>query len=144
MIISPYDEFALEEALLLQGGRGKAARSSCLAAGDDAVQASLRQALAMGADRAVHVQDPRSTRADALARARALAAAVRAEEPELVFTGKTASGTTRGRWDRCSASCSTCPHVGAVFAARARRRDGSPRTARSRARSRSSRGRFPP
>ena len=114
MIISPYDEYALEEALLLKEA-GKAAEVVVLAAGDDAVQASLRQALAMGADRAIHVQDPELARADALARAKALAAAVRTEDPALVFTGKTGVGDDEGQVGPMLGELLDRPHVGSVF-----------------------------
>src|SRR5262245_9709414 len=96
MIVSPYDEFALEEALLIKEARG-AAEVVVLGAGDEGAQASLRQALAMGADRAVHIQDAKASGADALTRARLLAAAIREEAPELVFTGKTGVGDDEGQ-----------------------------------------------
>jgi len=49
----------------------------------------------MGADRAIHVNAPSLAVADALTRARALAAAIKLESPELVFTGKTGVGGRR-------------------------------------------------
>jgi electron transfer flavoprotein beta subunit len=114
MIVSPYDEYALEEALLLKEG-GAANEVVVLGAGDDASQASLRQTLAMGADRAIHVGDPALATADALTRARVLAAAVRAEAPELVFTGKTGVGDDEGQVGPMLGELLDRPHVGAVF-----------------------------
>src|SRR6185503_7254614 len=49
MVPSPYDEFALEEALLLRDAKGGEVVVAC--AGKKAAESSLRQALAMGADR---------------------------------------------------------------------------------------------
>ena len=114
MIVSPYDEFALEEALLIKEAQG-AAEVVVLGAGDEGAQASLRQALAMGADRAIHVQDPASSGADALTRARVLAAAIRDEAPDLVFTGKTGVGDDEGQVGPMLGELLDRPHVGAVF-----------------------------
>jgi electron transfer flavoprotein beta subunit len=114
MIVSPYDEFALEEALLIKDRQG-ADEIVVLGAGDDGAQASLRQALAMGADRAIHVQDAALMSADALTRARALSAAIREEAPELVFTGKTGVGDDEGQVGPMLGELLDRPHVGAVF-----------------------------
>jgi electron transfer flavoprotein beta subunit len=69
----------------------------------------------MGADRAVHVQDPAASGADALTRARLLAAAIREEAPELVFTGKTGVGDDEGQVGPMLGELLDRPHVGAVF-----------------------------
>lgn len=113
MIVSPYDEYALEEALLIKEAGG-ATEVSALAFGGDEVQPSLRQALAMGADRALHVKGEVAG-ADALARARALAAAIRTENPELVFTGKTGVGDDEGLVPAMLAEMLDRPHAGNVF-----------------------------
>jgi electron transfer flavoprotein beta subunit len=114
MIVSPYDEFALEEALLLKD-QGVATEVVVLGAGDDGAQASLRQALAMGADRAIHLADASLVTADALTRARALAAAIREESPDLVFTGKTGVGDDEGQVGPMLGELLDRPHAGAVF-----------------------------
>jgi electron transfer flavoprotein beta subunit len=114
MAISPFDEYALEEALRIKEAGG-ASEVIVLGAGDDAVQSSLRQALAIGADRAIHVQDPGLTGADALTRARALAAAIRTEEADLVFTGKTGVGDDEGQVGPMLGELLDRPHAGAVF-----------------------------
>jgi len=111
MIVSPYDEYALEEALLLRES-GAASELVAMSAGGDEVVASLRQALAVGADRAVHVQDQALAGADALARAKALAAALAAEAPDLVFTGKTGVGDDEGQVGPMLAELLDRPHVG--------------------------------
>ncbi len=113
MIISPYDEFALEEALLFKD-RELTTDVVVLSAGDDGAQGSLRQALAMGADRAIHVADASLATADPLTRARALAAAIREEAPELVFTGKTGFGDDEGQVGPMLGELLDRPHAGAV------------------------------
>ena len=113
MIISPYDEYALEEALLLKDG-GKAGEVVVIAAGDDGVQASLRQALAMGADRAIHLQSADLGKADPLARARALGAVARDEAADLVFAGKTGVGDDDGQVGPMLGEVLDRPHVGSI------------------------------
>jgi len=114
MIISPFDEYALEEALLIKE-QGGASEVVVLGLGDEASQGSLRQALAMGADRAVHVNDPGMAAADALTRARVLAAAIRDEAPELVFAGKTGVGDDESQVGPMLGELLDRPHAGAVF-----------------------------
>jgi electron transfer flavoprotein beta subunit len=114
MAISPYDEYALEEALLIRESGG-AAEVVVLGAGDEGVQASLRQALAMGADRAIHLNHAGLATADALTRARALVAAIREEAPGLVFTGKMGVGDDEGQVGPMLGELLDQPHAGAVF-----------------------------
>ena len=84
-IVSPYDEFALEEALRIKEARG--GEVVLLSLGPERVVSALRNGLAMGADSAVHLKDPRFDEADTLGVAHALAAAVKALSPDLVLTG---------------------------------------------------------
>ncbi len=88
-IISPYDEFAIEEALRI---REKRAQSEVVTVslGPERVKEALRSSLAMGADRAVHVNDPGLESADTLLTARALAAVVKQEAAALVLCGRQA------------------------------------------------------
>ncbi len=113
MIVSPYDEYALEEALLIKEA-GRAAEVIVVGLGDESSQASLRQALAMGADRAIHVNDAALAGSDALGRATALAAALAAEAPELVFTGKTGVGDDEGQVGPMLGALLDRPHAGSV------------------------------
>src|SRR5690606_192667 len=83
--INESDEYALEEALRLAGdGDGEVVVFSL---GPERVQDALRKALALGAARAVRLADPAFDGGDAGANARALAAALRQEEFDLVLTG---------------------------------------------------------
>ncbi len=87
-ILNPYDEFALEQALRIreQQGSGEVVVVSLGGAG---VQATLRNALAMGADRAIHLKSDAAA-LDPLAVARSLAAAIRPLAPGLVWCGRQA------------------------------------------------------
>ena len=111
MIVSPFDEYALEEALLLKDG-GTAPEVVVASAGGEEAQASLRQALAMGADRAILVEDPGFAASDPLDRASALAAMIRAEGPALVFTGKTGVGSDDGQVGPMLGELLDWPHAG--------------------------------
>lgn len=88
-IVSPYDEFAVEEALRIREKRGQG-EVVALSLGPDRVKEALRACLAMGCDRAIHLNDPAWTDADTLTTARALAAAVKQESPQLVLCGRQA------------------------------------------------------
>jgi electron transfer flavoprotein beta subunit len=88
-IVSPYDEFAVEEALRIKERRGQA-EVVAVTLGPDRAKEALRSCLAMGVDRAIHVNDPVFEGADSLVAARALAAIVKLEEPQLVLTGRQA------------------------------------------------------
>jgi electron transfer flavoprotein beta subunit len=88
-IVSPYDEFAVEEALRIKEKRGQG-EVVAVSLGPDRVKEALRSCLAMGCDRAVHLNDPAWAGADTLTTARALAAVVKQEAPQLVLTGRQA------------------------------------------------------
>lgn len=79
------DAYALEEALRLKERLG--GEVVVCSAGPARVTQLLREALARGADRAIHVQDDRLASADAFVVAAALAEALRGEQIDLVLTG---------------------------------------------------------
>jgi electron transfer flavoprotein beta subunit len=83
--INSYDTYALEEALKLKDAGG--AEVVVVSVGPARVTQALRTALGMGADRAIHVNDPAVEGSDALGVAKVLAAVVKAESPDLVFAG---------------------------------------------------------
>src|SRR5262245_27277021 len=90
-IVSPYDEFALEEALRIKEKRAQANDEVvAVTLGPERAKEALRSCLAMGADRAIHVNDPAFEGADTLTAARVLAAVVKLESPQLVLTGRQA------------------------------------------------------
>jgi len=83
--INEPDAYALEAGLQLKEQHGGEVIVVC--AGPDGAGSSIREALAKGADRAVHIQEDNLYQADTLGLATVLAAAIRAESPDLVLTG---------------------------------------------------------
>ena len=83
-VISPYDEFAIEECLKLKEKNG--GEVTVVSLGGDSHKESLRKALAMGVDKAVLLKDD-STR-DSSSVARALADYLKEVSPDVVFFGK--------------------------------------------------------
>ena len=89
-IVSPYDEFALEEAVRLKESQG--GDVTVVTFGPDRAAQALRECLARGATKAVHVNGDVS-KADSLGIAKVLAAVIRDASPEVVFFGKQGVGT---------------------------------------------------
>ncbi|MBN8414393.1 electron transfer flavoprotein subunit beta/FixA family protein [Halomonas denitrificans] len=87
MALNPFCEIAVEEAVRLKEA-GVASEVVVASIGPQAVQEQLRTALALGADRAIHVDAPAAL--DALVIAKLLQAVVAAERPGLVLLGKQA------------------------------------------------------
>ena len=87
MSMNPFDEIANEEAIRLKEA-GKAEEVIAISLGPAKCQETLRTALAMGADRAIHVQT--DDELQPLAVAKLLKAVVDKEEPGLVILGKQA------------------------------------------------------
>jgi len=79
------DAYALEEALRQKEKHG--GEVVVITAGPARAQQVLREALAKGADRAIHLEDPAFVTLDAANIARAFAAAIKDEKFDLVFTG---------------------------------------------------------
>jgi electron transfer flavoprotein beta subunit len=87
MSMNPFDEIANEEAIRLREA-GKASEVVAVSLGEAKCQETLRTALAMGADRAIHVQT--DAELQPLAVAKLLKAVVEREQPGLVILGKQA------------------------------------------------------
>jgi len=79
------DAYALEEALRLKEKHG--GEVVVCSAGPSRVAQVIREALARGADRAIHVEDDTLASADAFVTSAALAAAMKDEQFDLVLTG---------------------------------------------------------
>lgn len=89
-IVSPYDELALEEAIRLK--EKSAGDVTVIAFGPDRVQQALRESLARGATKALHVKGDAAD-ADSLGIAKVLAAAIKSVPHDIVFFGKQGVGT---------------------------------------------------
>jgi electron transfer flavoprotein beta subunit len=83
------DAYALEEALQLKekGGESGGGEVIVISAGPERVGSTIREALAKGADRAIHIVSDGLSHLDALGVAKLLAAAIKPENPDLVLTG---------------------------------------------------------
>jgi electron transfer flavoprotein beta subunit len=87
MSMNPFDEIATEEAIRLKEA-GTAAEVIAVSLGEAKCQETLRTALAMGADRAIHVQTDAPL--EPLAVAKLLKEVALREQPGLIITGKQA------------------------------------------------------
>ena len=89
-VLNPYDEFAVEQALRIKEKLGKGEVTVVSIGGAD-TQAVLRNALAMGADKAIHVKDEGKRRDPAsIARTLAKVAEGLSPKPDLIFCGRQA------------------------------------------------------
>jgi len=75
LVINPFDEFAVEGALLQKEAHGGTVVALCI--GPESAKDALKHALAMGADEAVLVSDPALNEIDQVAAARVLSAAIK-------------------------------------------------------------------
>jgi len=87
-IISPYDEFAVEEALRIKEEHGGSV--TILTVGPKKAQEAIRTALAMGADRGVLIDDPEALATDGLGTAKILATALKELPYDLIIAGQRA------------------------------------------------------
>src|SRR5438105_9081207 len=83
--INEPDAYALEEALQLKEKHGGEVVALC--AGPARAAQTIREALAKGADRAIHIEHENLRALDPLAAARLMAAALKPEAEDLVLTG---------------------------------------------------------
>lgn len=112
-IISPYDEYALEEAVRIkEAGCGHV---TVVSYGPDRVQATLRDGLARGADAAAQIKGGEATFGDALAIARVLAAAIARLGPfDLIWAGAKGVGSDNALVGAMVAECCDLPHISGV------------------------------
>ncbi len=96
-VLSPYDEYAVEEALRLKESKGAAVR--VVSVGRDEAAAVLRKCLAMGADEAFLIKDDVPETYDGLRTARIIARAVerRFAGADLLLFGKQSVGADNGQ-----------------------------------------------
>ena len=87
MSMNPPDENAVEEALRIKES-GKADEVVVVSIGEDKAQETIRTALAMGADRGIHVKSPQDI--EPLAVAKILEKLVHKENPKIILMGKQA------------------------------------------------------
>src|SRR5580704_15237469 len=83
--INEPDAYALEEALQLKEKHGGEVVALC--AGPARASQTIREALAKGADRAIHIEEENLQTFDTLGIAKLLASAAKPEQPDLILTG---------------------------------------------------------
>jgi len=125
MSINPFDEIALEEALRIKE-RGGAEEVVIATIGPADCQQQLRTALAMGADRALHVQADGVI--EPLVAARALLKLIEKEQPFLVIVGKQAIDDDNSQTGPMLAALWNRPQV--TFASKVELSDGKARVTR--------------
>lgn len=84
-ILNPYDEYALEEAIQLKESKG--GEVSALVVGDDSATDILRTALAMGADKAIHIK-ANNLELDSIAVAKNIASVAKELNFDLILLGR--------------------------------------------------------
>lgn len=85
VVLDPGDECGVEEALRLKEAHG--GEVILVSMGPERAKDAIRKGLSMGADRGILISDAQLAGADALLTARVLAAAIKAESPDLVICG---------------------------------------------------------
>src|SRR5690349_14228059 len=75
LVVNPWDEYAIEEALQLKEKHG--GRATAISVGPESAKEALKTCLAMGCDEALLIADPRLDGSDALATSYILAQAIR-------------------------------------------------------------------
>jgi electron transfer flavoprotein beta subunit len=112
--MNPYDEFAVEQALQIKEKLADDTTVTVVSLGPASTSETIRTALAMGADQGVHLKDAAFEGQDALATARALAAALQPGGFNIVFAGKMAIDDNASVVPTAVAERLGMPHVNMV------------------------------
>ena len=107
------DAYALEEGLQLKEKHG--GEVVVVAAGPERVGTTIREALAKGADRAIHVDANNLHQLDSLGVARLLAEAIKPESPDLVLTGLQSDDLGLGQTGVILAELMGLPHASLIL-----------------------------
>lgn len=94
-VMNPYDEYGVEEALRLK--EKNSGDVTVVSVGPARAMETIRTALAMGADKGVHICDPALDNADAYVTASALAAAIKGMPYDIIFCGQRAIDDDSGQ-----------------------------------------------
>ncbi|HEY3204879.1 MAG TPA: electron transfer flavoprotein subunit beta/FixA family protein [Thermoanaerobaculia bacterium] len=113
-IVSPYDEFALEEALKTKEAKG-AGTVTVVTVGPERAKTGLRECLARGADDAIWVDSTGIPYLDALGTAKALAAVAKGGSYDFFWFGQKGVGYDESLVGPMFAELAGLPHVGSVI-----------------------------
>ena len=108
-VMNPYDEFGVEEALKLKEKFG--GDVTIVSLGPARALETVRTALAMGADKAIHINDPALEGADAYNIAAALAAAIKGIPYDIIFCGQRAIDDDAGQVGSVLAEFLSIPQI---------------------------------
>jgi electron transfer flavoprotein beta subunit len=108
------DSYALEEALRLKEKHG--GEVIALSMGPERVKQTIKEALAKGADRGIHIADDNFAQLDPLGSAKSLAAAIQRQKPDLVLTGLQSDDHGFGQTGVLLASVLDVPHATIIMA----------------------------
>jgi electron transfer flavoprotein beta subunit len=111
-VMNPYDEFGVEEALRLKEKIG--GEVTIVSLGPARALESIRTALAMGADKGIHINDPALDGADAYNTAMAMAAAIKSIPYDMIFCGQRAIDDDSGQVGSILAELLDIPQVTVV------------------------------
>ncbi len=124
--INEPDAYALEEALQLKEKHGGEVVALC--AGPARAAQTIREALAKGADRALHIEEENLGGFDPLALARLMAKALETEKPDLVLTGLQSDDLGYGQTGVILAEILGLPHATIIM--QVEKQDGTIRVKR--------------
>jgi len=85
--MNEYDEFAVEQAVQLREKLGDVAELTVLSIGPERVVEAIKKALAMGCDKAAHIQDPAASSKDPWQIAGIIAEYAKDKDFDIIFTG---------------------------------------------------------
>jgi electron transfer flavoprotein beta subunit len=108
------DSYALEEALRLKEKHG--GEVIVLSMGPERVKQTIKEALAKGADRAIHIADDNFAQLDPLGSAKSLAAAIKQQKHDLVLTGLQSDDHGFGQTGVLLAGVLDVPHATIIMA----------------------------
>ena len=108
------DSYALEEALRLKEKHG--GEVVALSMGPERVKQTIKEALAKGADRGIHIADDKFAQLDPLGSARSIAAAIKQQKFDLVLTGLQSDDQGFGQTGVLLASVLDVPHATIIMA----------------------------
>jgi len=108
------DSYALEEALRLKEKHG--GEVIALSMGPERVKQTIKEALAKGADRGIHIMDDNFAQLDPLGSAKSIAAAIQQQKHDLVLTGLQSDDHGFGQTGVLLAGVLDVPHATIIMA----------------------------
>lgn len=111
-VINPYDEYAVEEAILLREEHG--GEVTVITIGPDRAEQALRTAMAMGADKGIIVDDEDLENADEYSIARVLAGVIKDLEYDIILGGYMAVDDGSAQVGPRLAELLNIPHISTI------------------------------